>query len=67
MHHLSSYPCQVLTKALTAALMNAAGDLFAQLFVEKKSDVDWKRLGTFAFLVRSWPRPCCMTKVSIKP
>ena len=43
----------MLTKALTAALMNAAGDLFAQLFVEKNSDVDWKRLGTFAFLVSS--------------
>ena len=46
---------QVLTKALTAALMNAAGDLFAQLFFEKNSIVDWKRVATFAFLVRSRP------------
>lgn len=51
-----TFPVQVLTKAFTAALMNAAGDIFAQLFVEKNSEIDWKRLGTFTLLVRPRPR-----------
>ena len=56
---------QVLTKAFTAALMNAGGDLFAQLMFEKKSEVDWKRLATFTFLVR--PPPRSDLKPDLKP
>eukprot|EP00884_Botryococcus_braunii_P004181 jgi/Botrbrau1/13764/Bobra.0056s0020.1 len=40
----------VATKAVTSAILNAAGDLIAQLLVEQRSSIDWKRLATFAFL-----------------
>jgi hypothetical protein len=40
----------VLTKAWTAALLNALGDVLAQLYLEKNSKLDWKRLGIFTLL-----------------
>lgn len=40
----------VTTKASTAALLNALGDLIAQKYVEQSSAVDWKRTGMFTFL-----------------
>ncbi len=43
---------QVLTKAWTAALLNAVGDILAQVAVERNERLDLKRLGTFSFLVR---------------
>ena len=47
---LSSSP--LATKSATAAALNAAGDASAQLLIEKKGieEVDWARLGRFAFL-----------------
>lgn len=44
---------QLLTKALTAGILNALGDGVAQKFVEKNDKLDLKRLSIFAFLVRS--------------
>jgi hypothetical protein len=43
---------QVLTKAWTAALLNAVGDILAQTAVERNERLDLKRLGIFSFLVR---------------
>ncbi len=43
---------QVVTKAATAAVLNAGGDIFSQVFIEKTSQFDWKRLGVFTVLVR---------------
>ncbi|KAG2447692.1 hypothetical protein HYH02_007152 [Chlamydomonas schloesseri] len=40
----------LLTKSLTCALLNALGDIFCQLFIEKGSSLDLKRTGTFTFL-----------------
>ncbi len=42
---------QILTKSLTAAVLNAIGDLIAQLAVEKKEKLDWARFIRFAGLV----------------
>lgn len=43
----------MFTKAWSAALLNAIGDIISQVFIEKHpfSKVDWKRLGIFTFLV----------------
>lgn len=41
---------QILTKAITAALISAFGNLMCQLFVEKKQSVDWQRLAIFTTL-----------------
>lgn len=43
---------QVATKAITSAVLNAAGDALSQKYCEGSSSIDWKRLGTFTFLVR---------------
>ena len=58
-HYLARHQCllsescgQVLTKAATAAVLNAGGDVFSQLYIEKTSRFDWKRLGVFTLLVR---------------
>eukprot|EP00877_Chromochloris_zofingiensis_P009753 jgi/Chrzof1/5030/Cz15g09050.t1 len=45
---LSEFP--ILTKAITAALISAFGNLMCQLFVEKKQSVDWQRLAIFTTL-----------------
>lgn len=42
---------QVFTKAWSAALLNALGDVLAQLVVDKNEKLDWKRLGIFTILV----------------
>ena len=42
---------QVLTKAWSAALLNAIGDILAQKVVDKNDKLDMKRLGIFTFLV----------------
>ena len=45
----------VATKAVTAALLNALGDVIAQAAFEKgDSPFNWRRLGVFAFLVGGW-------------
>ena len=44
---------QVLTKAWTAALLNAVGDILAQKVIEKEEHLDLKRLCIFSFLVSS--------------
>jgi len=49
----------VLTKAATAAVLNAGGDVFSQLYIEKTSKFDWKRLGVFTLLVRPVVSPLC--------
>ena len=54
---LESWPAlQVFTKAWSAALLNAVGDILAQLVVDKNDRLDLKRLGIFTFLV-SAPAP----------
>ncbi|EIE24165.1 hypothetical protein COCSUDRAFT_32993 [Coccomyxa subellipsoidea C-169] len=40
----------VFTKAWSAALLNALGDVLAQLVVDKNEKLDWKRLGIFTIL-----------------
>ncbi|KAK9906532.1 hypothetical protein WJX75_003389 [Coccomyxa subellipsoidea] len=40
----------VFTKAWSAALLNALGDVLAQLVVDKKDKLDYKRLGIFTIL-----------------
>ncbi len=52
---------QVLTKAWTAALLNAVGDILAQTAVERNERLDLKRLGIFSFLVRR-PRSYGLTQ-----
>jgi hypothetical protein len=42
---------QVFTKAWSAALLNALGDILAQKVVDKNDKLDFKRLGIFTFLV----------------
>jgi hypothetical protein len=42
---------QVFTKAWSAALLNALGDILAQKVVDKNDKLDLKRLGIFTFLV----------------
>ena len=42
---------QVFTKAWSAALLNALGDVLAQLVVDKNDKLDYKRLGIFTILV----------------
>jgi len=37
-------------KAITSAVLSAVGNLVCQLFVEQKTDVDWKRFNTFTGL-----------------
>lgn len=41
----------MLTKAWSAALLNALGDILAQKVVDKNEHLDMKRLGIFTFLV----------------
>ena len=43
---------QVWTKAWSAALLNALGDILAQLVVDKNEKLDYKRLGIFTILVQ---------------
>ena len=50
-------PMQVLTKAWSAALLNAIGDILAQKVVDKNDKLDMKRLGIFTFLVNE-PNAC---------
>ena len=50
----------MFTKAWTAALLNAVGDILAQKVIEKEEHLDLKRLGIFSFLVGAeavskWP------------
>ena len=47
----SSLAVQVLTKAWSAALLNAIGDILAQKVVDKNDRLDYKRLGIFTLLV----------------
>ena len=42
---------QILTKSITAAVLNAIGDLIAQFAVEKKDKLDVGRFVRFAALV----------------
>ena len=42
---------QVFTKAWSAALLNAFGDILAQKVVDKNDRLDMKRLGIFTLLV----------------
>ena len=44
---------QVLTKSVTAAVLNGAGDILCQLWIDghRLSELDWKRLGKFSLLV----------------
>ena len=57
------YVCaqQVFTKAWSAALLNALGDILAQLVVDKKDKLDYKRLGIFTILVIL----CCIGDLSL--
>lgn len=41
---------QLETKAVTAGVLNALGDVLAQLTVDRDKPFDWKRLGIFTFL-----------------
>ncbi|KAK2076102.1 hypothetical protein QBZ16_001438 [Prototheca wickerhamii] len=41
---------QLSTKSITAGVLNAMGDLLAQLTVDADKPFDWKRLGIFTFL-----------------
>ncbi len=53
-HPVSDSCCmrkQVWTKAWSAALLNAIGDILAQLVVDKNEKLDYKRLGIFTILV----------------
>ena len=45
----------MLTKAWSAALLNALGDILAQKLVDKNENLDLKRLGIFTFLVTTFP------------
>ena len=57
---LKSLPAlQVFTKAWSAALLNAFGDILAQKLVDKNDRLDMKRLGIFTFLV-SAPVPASL-------
>ena len=47
---------QVLTKSVTAAVLNAVGDVLAQKWIDGSAQLDWKRLGKFTFLVRAFRR-----------
>ena len=38
---------------MTAAALNAVGDILAQKWVDGRKDFDWKRLAKFSFLVSS--------------
>ena len=42
----------MFTKAWSAALLNAFGDILAQKVVDKNDRLDMKRLGIFTFLVQ---------------
>ncbi len=53
---------QVLTKAWSAALLNALGDILAQKIVDKNEHLDMKRLGIFTFLVTN-PDPLCSRRL----
>lgn len=44
-------PMQIFTKAWSAALLNALGDVLAQKIVDKNDTLDYKRLGIFTILV----------------
>jgi hypothetical protein len=57
-HYLAE---QVFTKAWSAALLNALGDVLAQLVVDKKDKLDYKRLGIFTILVIL----CCIGDLSL--
>jgi uncharacterized membrane protein YgcG len=48
----------LLVKALTTAFLSAIGNLICQVFVEKKSDLDWRRINTFTLLGLLWVAPC---------
>ena len=52
---------QVLTKAWSAALLNALGDILAQKIVDKNEHLDMKRLGIFTFLVITPATPFAVT------
>lgn len=41
----------MLTRAMTCGILNGVGDVFCQLVVEKKSEVDLKRVFKFLMLV----------------
>ena len=53
---------QVLTKAWSAALLNALGDVLAQKVVDKNDTLDYKRLGIFTILVSSHAFAPCSWK-----
>ena len=56
--HLKENHCtkpQVFTKAWSAALLNALGDVLAQKIVDKNDTLNYKRLGIFTLLVRLYP------------
>ena len=57
---------QVLTKAWSAALLNALGDILAQKIVDKNEHLDMKRLGIFTFLVTTPTSLCsqCLSEAS---
>jgi hypothetical protein len=49
---------QILTKSITAAVLNAIGDLIAQFAVEKKDKLDVGRFVRFAALVSGSSAAC---------
>eukprot|EP00882_Tetradesmus_deserticola_P002924 GHRQ01003107.1.p1 GENE.GHRQ01003107.1~~GHRQ01003107.1.p1 ORF type:complete len:333 (+),score=75.77 GHRQ01003107.1:397-1395(+) len=48
----------LLVKAITTAILSAIGNVICQVFVEKKSDLDWRRINTFTVLGLLWVAPC---------
>jgi hypothetical protein len=48
----------LLVKAITTAILSAIGNVICQVFIEKKSDLDWRRINTFTVLGLLWVAPC---------
>jgi hypothetical protein len=39
-------------------VLSAIGNLICQVFIEKKEDLDWRRINTFTLLGLLWVAPC---------
>ena len=55
----------MFTKAWSAALLNAFGDILAQKVVDKNDRLDLKRLGIFTFLVGA-PAPASLNAALLR-
>ncbi len=55
---------QLITKAVSAAVLNGLGDIIAQLGFEKGHDFDWRRLGVFTLLVGGWSAACLLSSIA---